>query len=330
MNEDKIRKILAKYAKRRDDNELLLEHRKNEVYNRIPEIKSIDDEISKIGLSLAKIVLLNPKSKDEIVKKTKENIKSLKVKKERLLAESNIPLDYLEIKFQCISCKDKGFLPNGEKCSCLKQEIVNEAYKMSNLDRILSQENFSNFNLNIFSPKKGSDGEISPRENMLNNLSICENFVHDFKKDNSENLLFYGSTGLGKTYMCNCIAKELLDKGNVVIYQTSFRILDILEDYKFRRDTNNQISEDNYKNLFDCDLLIIYDLGTELNNSFTSGEIFNIVNTRLVAGKKIIISTNLTPSQIGNTYTQRTLSRILDKFRILEFTGDDLRWERFK
>ncbi|VHT35453.1 DNA replication protein DnaC [Clostridioides difficile] len=165
---------------------------------------------------------------------------------------------------------------------------------------------------------------------MLNNLSICENFVHDFKKDNSENLLFYGSTGLGKTYMCNCIAKELLDKGNVVIYQTSFRILDILEDYKFRRDTNNQISEDNYKNLFDCDLLIIDDLGTELNNSFTSGEIFNIVNTRLVAGKKIIISTNLTPSQIGNTYTQRTLSRILDKFRILEFTGDDLRWERFK
>ncbi|MDX5707380.1 DnaA/Hda family protein [Clostridioides difficile] len=142
--------------------------------------------------------------------------------------------------------------------------------------------------------------------------------------------MFYGSTGLGKTYMCNCIAKELLDKGNVVIYQTSFRILDILEDYKFRRDTNNQISENNYKNLFDCDLLIIDDLGTELNNSFTSGEIFNIVNTRLVAGKKIIISTNLTPSQIGNTYTQRTLSRILDKFRILEFTGDDLRWERFK
>lgn len=330
MNEDKIRKILAKYANKRDKNEQLLEHRKNEVYNRIPEIKSIDDEISKIGLNLAKTVLLNPKSKDEIVNESKDTIESLKLRKEELLVKNNISLDYLEIKFQCDSCKDKGFLPNGEKCSCLKQEIVNEAYKMSNLDRILSQENFSNFNLNIFSPKKSPDGEISPRENMLNNLSICENFVHDFKIDNNENLLFYGSTGLGKTYMCNCIAKELLDKGNVVIYQTSFRILDILEDYKFRRDPNNQISEENYKNLFDCDLLIIDDLGTELNNSFTSGEIFNIVNTRLVAGKKIIISTNLTPSQIGNTYTQRILSRILDKFRILEFTGDDLRWERFK
>lgn len=330
MNEDKIRKILVKYANKRDKNELLLEHRKNEVYNRIPEIKSIDDEISKIGLNLAKTVLLNPKSKDEIVNESKETIESLKLRKEELLVKNNISLDYLEIKFQCDSCKDKGFLSNGEKCSCLKQEIVNEAYKMSNLDRILSQENFSNFNLNIFSPKKSPDGEISPRENMLNNLSICENFVHDFKIDNNENLLFYGSTGLGKTYMCNCIAKELLDKGNVVIYQTSFRILDILEDYKFRRDPNNQISEENYKNLFDCDLLIIDDLGTELNNSFTSGEIFNIVNTRLVAGKKIIISTNLTPSQIGNTYTQRILSRILDKFRILEFTGDDLRWERFK
>lgn len=75
-----------------------------------------------------------------------------------------------------------------------------------------------NFNLNIFFFKKGFDGEIFFRENMLNNLSICENFVYDFKKDNSENLLFYGFIGLGKIYMCNCIVKELLDKGNVVIY----------------------------------------------------------------------------------------------------------------
>lgn len=201
---------------------------------------------------------------------------------------------------------------------------------MSNLDKVLSQENFSNFNLDIFSPNKSNNNGISPRENMLNTLSICEKFVFDFDVDNSENLLFYGSTGVGKTYMCNCIAKDLLDKGYVVIYQTSFKILEIIEDYKFRRDDNSKASNENYKNLFECDLLIIDDLGTELNNSFTSGEIFNIVNTRLISGKKIIISTNLSPSQIGKTYTQRTLSRILDKFRVIEFIGNDLRWERFK
>ena len=159
---------------------------------------------------------------------------------------------------------------------------------------------------------------------------MCEKFVLDFNKENDENLLFYGSTGLGKTFMSNCIAKSLLDKGYVVIYQTSFKILEIIQDYKFRKDTNNKLSDEDYKNLFDCDLLIIDDLGTELNNSFTSGEIFNIVNTRLVSGKKTIISTNLSPYQLGKTYTQRILSRILDKFKLIKFIGTDLRWERYK
>ena len=128
--------------------------------------------------------------------------------------------------------------------------------------------------------------------------------------------------------MCNCIAKALLDQGYSVIYQTAFRILEILENYKFRKDEDSRINDENYKNLFDCDLLIIDDLGTELNNSFSSGEIFNIVNTRLLAGKKIIISTNLDSTKIVELYSTRTFSRIVGNFRILEFLGHDLEeWE---
>ncbi|HSQ88546.1 ATP-binding protein [Romboutsia sp.] len=330
MNDNKIRNILLKYEQKRDQDELDLENRKKEIYTKIPEIEQIEDEISKIGLKLAKAVLLDPNSREKIVSESKEKMNQLKLRKDTLLNNYGVPSDYLEIKYSCNHCKDKGFLPSGEKCSCFKQEIINEAYKMSNLDRILSNENFANFNFDIFSPVTSDNSKISPRENMLDIFSICEKFVLEFEEDNGDNLLFYGSTGLGKTYMCNCIAKDLLDRGYVVIYQTSFRILEILEDYKFRRDPNNKLADENYKNLFDCDLLIIDDLGTELNNSFTSGEIFNIVNTRLVSGKKIIISTNLTPSQLGKVYTQRTLSRILDKFRITKFIGNDLRWERYK
>lgn len=330
MNESKIREILLKYEQKRDADELDLENRKKELYTRIPEIQHIEDEISKIGLQLAKAVLLDPNSREKIVKESKEQMDTLRARKSLLLKTHGIPENYLEMKYDCNHCKDTGFTPNGEKCSCFKQEIINEAYKMSNLDRVLSKENFANFNFDIFSPVRPEGAGISPRENMLDIFSICEKFVLDFDKDNGENLLFYGSTGLGKTYMSNCIAKDLLDRGYVVIYQTSFKILEIIEDYKFRRDPNNKMANENYKNLFDCDLLIIDDLGTELNNSFTSGEIFNIVNTRLVSGKKIIISTNLSPNQIGKTYTQRTLSRILDKFRLIKFVGNDLRWERYK
>ncbi len=330
MNENKVKRILKKYEERRDENELLLEKRKKQVYNRFPQIKGIDDEISLIGLKLAKSVLTNPNDRESIVHKSREEIETLRARKCKVLADNNIPDNYLEMKYHCNMCKDKAFLPNGEKCNCFKQEIINEAYKMSNIENVLNKENFSNFNLEIFSTEKSKERGVSPRENIFEILTYCEDYVHNFNPIQSNNILFYGSTGLGKTYMCNCIAKDLLDKGYLVIYQTSFRILEILEDYKFRRDSEGKISEENYKNLFDCDLLIIDDLGTELTNTFTSSELFNIVNTRLTAGKSIIISTNLTPSQIGETYTQRTLSRILDQFKIYDFFGSDLRWERFK
>ena len=85
--------------------------------------------------------------------------------------------------------------------------------------------------------------------------------------------------------MCNCIAKSLLDKGYMVIYQTAFKMFEIIEEYKFKN-TDNHISKENYENLFDCDLLIIDDLGTELTNSFTNSELFNILNTRFINWQK--------------------------------------------
>ena len=330
MNENKVKRILKKYEERRDENELLLEKRKKQVYDKLPQIKAIDNEISLIGLKLAKSVLTNPDDREHIVKKSKEGIDSLRERKYKIFSENKIPENYLEMKYHCNVCKDKAFLPTGEKCNCFKQEIVNEAYKMSNIENVLNKENFSNFKLEIFSTEKLKEKGISPRENMLDISNYCEEYVRNFNPRESNNILFHGSTGLGKTYMCNCIAKDLLDRGFLVIYQTSFKILEILEDYKFRRNSENKISEENYRNLFDCDLLVIDDLGTELTNTFTSSELFNIVNTRLTAGKSMIISTNLTPIQIGETYTQRTLSRILDQFKIFDFFGSDLRWERFK
>lgn len=327
MNEKKLKEIFLKYERKRDFNKINLEKRKNDVYTKIPKIKEIDNKVFEIGLKLSRSILNYPDKIDEIVEKSKLEMNKLNMLKKELLFEYNIPIDYLEEKFTCNSCKDKGFLKDGSRCNCLKQEIVNEAYRMSNLSRILEKENFDNFDANIFSEQKFEDKNISPRENILYMLSVCDDFVVNFDKDNGENLLFQGTTGLGKTFMCNCVAKELLDKGKTVIYQTAFKILEILESYKFKKD-NNPLTEENYKMLFDCDLLIIDDLGTEVTNSFTNSEIFNIVNTRIIEGKKTIISTNLPLTEIWQTYTGRTLSRILDHFRLLQFFGKDLRWEK--
>jgi DNA replication protein DnaC len=329
MRESTLRDILVSYERKRDKAESELEYRIKDVYSQIPEIKSIDDEVSKIGLELAKLVLLNPQDKDSIIAQSKDKMHELKLKKEELLNRYNVPNGYLDLQHSCNVCKDKGFLQNGHKCNCLKQEIINEAYKMSNLSRMLENQNFNNINTNIFSDEIFEDSNISPRQNFLQIVSTCESFVFNFDRDNDENLLFYGDTGLGKTFMCNCIAKSLLDRGHLVIYQTAFKMFEIIEDYKFKN-SENHISKDNYDNLFDCDLLIIDDLGTELTNSFTNSELFNILNTRLLTGKKTIISTNLSPMQLGSNYAQRIFSRIFDRFKMVKFIGNDLRWENKK
>lgn len=326
MNRDIISDIQRIYEKRRDKNIRDLQRRQNEVYKKLPKVEQLDDEIKKVGIKMAREVLFNPDKGEEITLKAKETIEALKMEKAFLLTEGNISADYLDLTYDCLNCKDTGYLDDGQRCSCMKQMLINRAYKMSNLESVLDKENFKTFDIKVFSNDPFEGERLSPRENMMEILSYAEGFIGNFRENNGENLLFYGTTGLGKTFLCNCIAKALLDKNKIVIYQTAFTILDILEKRRFRKDISD-ITEYDYSLLFDGDLLIIDDLGTEVSNTFTNAEIFNIVNTRLLAGKKTIISTNLTPNEISEIYTDRVFSRILDKFIPLKFYGKDLRWE---
>ncbi|MBS4534424.1 ATP-binding protein [Clostridium sp. D2Q-14] len=326
MNKNIIKKILNEYEKKRDKALLDQKIRKQEVYNKVPKLKEIDEKIKKYSISISKIIIENPSNINDKIEKLKFHLEELKKEKAFLLTENNIPLEYLNINYKCNKCKDTGYLKSGEKCNCFKQNLISKSYEMSNLSKILEKENFNNFNINVFNDTPVEGEDKTPKENMMNILNISEGFVINFDKDNKENLLFYGQTGLGKTFMANCIAKSLLDKGYIVVYQTAFKIMDIIGDHKFNRNNKN-IGENEYNLLFDSDLLIIDDLGTEYTNSFTNTEIFNIINTRLLKGKKMIISTNLSPKEFADTYTDRTFSRIFSNFIPLKFYGEDLRWE---
>lgn len=325
MYNNVLKEILTDYERRRDELVIRQRLRKEEIYRRIPEIRIIDQQIFEIGLTMSRAIIENPDHYERDIEDIKEQIEKLQMEKAYLLTENNIPADYMDIKYACKHCEDTGFLTNGERCNCLTQNLINKAYEMSNIRNVLEEENFDTFNINIF-PDETYDGEdLSPRENMREISSICVDFVNNFDEDNGENLLFYGSTGLGKTFMSNCIAKALLDMNKIVIYQTAFKILEMIERRRFGRDAA-RFEDKEYDLLFDCDLLIIDDLGTELSNAFTNAEIFNIVNTRLLAGKKTIISTNLTPKEISDIYTDRVFSRVLEKFIPLKFYGPDLRY----
>lgn len=327
MKKESINVILKDYEKKRDKAIHEQKIKQTKIYKKIPRIKEIDDTISRTGLLISKTILNNPDSYEEKVYEIKNIMEELKKEKAILLTENNIPMEYLDIKYSCDKCQDTGFLKNGNKCSCFKQELINRAYKMSNISRVLERENFKTFDINLFSENPFEGEDISPRENMLQILSISEEFVFQFDDKHTENLFFYGTTGLGKTFMCNCIAKGLLDRGKIVIYQTAFKMMDIIRSHKFENNINSKSDDTEYNLLFDSDLLIIDDLGTENPTSFTNSEIFNIVNSRLIDNKKTVISTNLSPKEMAEIYTDRIFSRIFNNFRALRFYGKDLRWE---
>lgn len=318
-----VHEILRDYEEKRNTAKAAREKRLHEVYEKVPRIKEIDNDLQKTGISISKALIKGVDNPEKTIEAFKQKLDKLKQERAILLTENNIPIQYLDHNFTCSECKDTGFVLSGQKCRCFKQQLITKAYNMSNLSNVLKKENFQSFNLDLFSDETFEGQTLTPKQNMMNILNICEGFAFNFDEDNEENLLFYGETGLGKTFLTNCIAKALLDKGKIVIYQTSFKLLEILEDLRFK----NNNDKEKYNLLFEADLLIIDDLGTEMTNTFTNSELFNIINSRLLSNKKTIVSTNLSPKEMMDRYDDRIFSRLFSKFTVLHFFGKDLRWE---
>ncbi len=278
-----------------------MKYRKEMVYEKIPEIKDIEEKLALTGIKVSRLILSNPEESKRLMAELKHETNRLQKEKAFLLTENNTPLTFLDVEHVCDMCKDTGFVPSGKKCQCFKQKIVDRTYEMSNISTILERDNFDNFNMDLFSKEIAEGKTTSPYDNMREILAHAEGFVHNFKKNETPNLLLFGSTGLGKTYLCSCIAKSLIDKGYLVVYQTAFQITEIMEAYKFGKNID-AITRQKYHLLFNSDLLVIDDLGTEMTNTFTNVELFNVINTRLMNNKKIVISTNLEPSELRNIY----------------------------
>ena len=317
-------KIRADYDALRRENERILYERRQEAYAMAPGLEEVEDNIRNLGFEAAKATLL---SGDGAVKNAAvEELKTYEAMARAMLAEAGLPVDYLNPIYTCEKCKDKGYLEDGSRCSCMKQRITAYLHRSSHIERQIEKNNFGNFRLDIYSDMPFADEGISPRQNMEEILTVAENFVATFDEANDMNLLLYGPTGLGKTFLSHAVAAELMAAGKSVVYETAFGMVRIFEEKTFNRDADDEIKMA-YDSLFTADLLIIDDLGAELNNSFTNSQLFNIVNSRMIDGKKMIINTNLTPNELSAVYGDRIFSRIFHKFVPMAFFGKDLRWE---
>lgn len=334
MSSEVLSNLLLEYEQKKRRAELALEQRKEELYAKFPRLQEIEAELNCVAINTAKSILKGDSSSlDNLNSKVTE----LKAEKEKILKKNNITNTYLEPYYECCVCKDTGYI-QGENsasslCSCLKQKLLDISYNKSNISN-LSKENFETFNFNIFSDKPEPEKygiNLSPRQNMLTIKSKCIEFIENFDNPDTHNLLFTGNTGLGKTFMSNCIANELIKKGKNVLYQTAPVLLETVIDNKMNK-YKTSTQNDFYKNVLESDLLIIDDLGTECLNSMKLSELFTILNTRLLnlnnKVTKTIISTNLNINNIFKNYEERIGSRIAGFYDIYYFFGDDLRFKQ--
>lgn len=312
-------RIMQDYGRRQLRNRQLTEERRASLYQRLPELKALEDQITGLYGQMARQRLISEDSApaDDL----RRQLEDARLQKERLLREAAISEEELLPVYTCPDCRDTGYIGN-EPCHCFRQAAIREIYQQSNLEQILDRENFSTFSYSYYSDREMDPATgISALDTARRAVAECHRFVDSFS-DKPKNLLFYGSTGVGKTFLSNCVAKELLDRGKSVIYFTSFQLFDILSKGVFEKDA--EAIEAN-RGIFDCDLLIIDDLGTETPNSFTTSQLFLCVNERILRQRSTVISTNLNIRQLTEVYSERTLSRIFSNYSIIRMFGEDIR-----
>lgn len=314
-------KILREYDKRQLDNRHELEERINRIYSILPELKEIDDQIVSNSIQSAKLSLMGD---DQSLSSLADRNMDLSMRKIEILTENGYPPNYLMPTYQCEDCKDTGYIEN-EKCHCFKQAIVDLLYSQSNIKGVMEQENFSTFRYDFYTDSYIEETtKLTPLANIKKVVSTCKEYIDNFDSTYS-NLLLYGNAGVGKTFLANCIAKELLDRSHTVIYLTAFQLFDILEKNKFNKDQEKSEANEQFEYILDCDLLIIDDLGTELNNSFVTSQLYLCINERHLRKKSTIISTNLSWDNLNTNYSERIFSRIASNYRLLKIVGDDIR-----
>ncbi len=322
MRDDIYNETIIEFEKKRTLKEIEQNKRKQEMYKSYPRLEEIANQLNYMGIELAKSISTGINNIDGIKtfeKMTEELVKERKV----ILTKAEYPEDYLEIEYDCPICHDTGIMDQNA-CPCFIKSLIRKYYQQSNLDKVLSTENFDTFRLDCYDENNGKFG-VSPRLNIQNVYLKAVNFVEKFDTD-YENLYLYGNSGLGKTFISHCIAKELLDKGTSVIYQTATDLIDSIRRNKFNQ--NIQVNTLSY--LYQCDLLIIDDLGTESLTEFANNELFNLLNRRLMDQKSNVISTNLSLKELQKRYSTRLTSRIIGNFSFLKFIGDDIRLKKAK
>ncbi len=317
-----LRRAAARYDEDKQRRAEQFRARQRSCYAQEPRLEEIDRALSQ---TMGKIIAsgfrrgTDPRSAIEALKE--ENL-ALQRERGELCAALGHPADWLEPKPKCAECGDTGWV-GARMCSCLRAYYVRE--QNAELSRLLDlgTQSFDTFNFDYYSRQRSFDQNMSPYQRMEKNYDACRDYAYEFSP-RSGSLLLSGDPGLGKTFLSACIARVVSERGCSVVYDTAAHVFERMEAQKFRRDESDD-ADDDVARYLRCDLLILDDLGTELLTPFVQSALYRLVNTRLMENRKTVISTNLSPAELGKRYGAAVLSRLEGEYRILPFFGDDIR-----
>jgi DNA replication protein DnaC len=333
FNRENYRRIRGeyetKYLRARDE----AQRRRAEVEAQLPALRAVDAQLGQTGLALMKLSMEN--AGDEVARERalqelrQKNIE-LQALKAEILTAAGYPADYTALRYECEACSDTGYLDDGKMCDCMRKKLIAAGYASSGLGALLREQKFDNYSLQYFR------GDDRVWRTMNNNFLMLRDYAEHFRAAGEENpsdsLLLMGGTGLGKTHLSTAVAGVVLNAGYDVFYTTA---VGMVGEFEMQRFGNSGAAGDmgtaaDTSRYFDCDLLIIDDLGTEVINQFTVSALYNVINTRLSLRRPTIISTNFTQEELRRRYWDRITSRLFGEYKLLLFVGTDIRAQKVK
>ena len=314
-------RLEEKNRRRREQTERL----RQDVYARQPKLAQLDRRIQGTMASLVAAALRQGSDPVQAVRAVREENQSLQRERVSLLEAMGLAEDALNDTPACPLCRDTGW-QGARMCRCLKELCAQEQIKELSKLLDLGEQSFDTFSMDYYSPAADPLHGISPRENMDINCNVCWNYAHKFGRISTKNLLLSGPPGLGKTFLSACIARTVSESGFSVVYDTAVNVFGQFDTRRFRRDSSDGLdARDETRRYLGCDLLILDDLGREMTTRLTQASLYELVNTRLVADKQTVISTNLPLEELESRYDPPTVSRLKGEYEFLEFFGEDIR-----
>ena len=313
--------VNAEFSRRREQALTTQSRRKEEVFPKNPRFLQIENLLKTTSMELAAKIASGANMELSALEIQKKNQALLQERGEILIRAGYQP-NYLDLQFTCASCADTGFV-GSRMCACYKKALNDVAFENSILAKAMPEARFENFDLGFYSREPDETG-ISPRDRMVLVLEACEGFCHNFGEQR-RSLLFQGPTGLGKTFLCGCISRELTARGKIVVYDSAYALFSRMEKEKFFHEGSVDNSD-----LLECDLLIMDDLGAEMQTAFTRSALYNLINTRLLRNKLTIINTNYTMTELEKIYTPRITSRLIGEYTMMKFSGEDIRQQKMR